>query len=183
MGYSAAQAVEDVVAAPPILDAHLDLGMYLRQERQKGRRQVFASDFLQDARESGVRGIVAAIFTDEQSINGSALQQACDQIAALQAEMCESPGQMKLCMTYADLMEAAASGQIAILLSFEGIEPLGGNAELQLRRALKLLRTNFWEVALKPLPIVLFLICVVFLVMPYWGDIKNLLLGKKKSQS
>ena len=130
MGYSAAQAVEDVVAAPPILDAHLDLGMYLRQERQKGRRQVFASDFLQDARESGVRGIVAAIFTDEQSINGSALQQACDQIAALQAEMCESPGQMKLCMTYADLMEAAASGQIAILLSFEGIEPLGGNAEL-----------------------------------------------------
>ncbi len=60
---------------------------------------------------------------------------------------------------------------------------LGGNAELQLRRALKLLRTNFWEVALKPLPIVLFLICVVFLVMPYWGDIKNLLLGKKKSQS
>ena len=58
--------------------------------------------------EGGVRAIVAAIFTDEQSINGTALRQACEQIAALQAEARESPGTLRLCATYADLMDAAA---------------------------------------------------------------------------
>ena len=124
------QTTKNVTIGPQILDAHLDLGMYLRQERQKGRQRVFESDVLRDAQEGGVRAIVAAIFTDEQSINGTALRQACEQIAALQAEARESPGKLRLCATYADLMDAAASGQIAILLSFEGIEPLGDNIEL-----------------------------------------------------
>lgn len=56
---------------------------------------------------------------------------------------------------------------------------LGGNAELQLRRAFKLLRTNFWAVALKPLPLILLAICLLFLIMPFWGDIKEFITKKK----
>jgi putative tricarboxylic transport membrane protein len=56
---------------------------------------------------------------------------------------------------------------------------LGGNAELQLRRAFKLLRTNFWAVALKPLPLILLAICLLFLIMPFWGDIKKFITKKK----
>ncbi len=115
---------------PPVFDAHLDLGMYLRQERQKGRREVIAADFIRDMKENGVVGVIAAIFVDEVSINGTALEQACEQIAALRAEERESPGLFRICTDYQMLREAIDEGLVAVLLSFEGAEPLGTNPEL-----------------------------------------------------
>lgn len=114
----------------PVIDAHLDLGMYLRQERQKGRRKVIASDFIDDMRQNGVIGVISAIFVDEHTINGSALEQACEQIAALQAEERESPGLFRICTNYQTLYQTVEEGMLAILLSFEGVEPLGLNPEL-----------------------------------------------------
>lgn len=116
--------------SPPVFDAHLDLGMYLRQERQKGRRKVIAEDFITDMKENGVIGIISAIFVDEGAINGSALEQACEQIAALRAEERESPGLFRICTDYQTLRQAIDEGVLAILLSFEGAEPLGMNPEL-----------------------------------------------------
>ena len=114
----------------PTIDAHLDLCMYLRQEHLKGRRNVIATDYLPDIRESDVKVIVSAIFVDEQEISGSALQQACDQIAALQAEQRACPELFEICTSYSDVAHAMEQGKLAILLSFEGVEPLGLNVEL-----------------------------------------------------
>lgn len=114
----------------PVVDAHLDLCMYLRRERQKGRRQVMASDFMDDIRKHGVQCIISAIFVDEYGESGSALQQACDQIAALQAEERETPGLFRICKNSRELKQARDDGMLAILLSFEGAEPLGMNPEL-----------------------------------------------------
>ncbi|MGM9661926.1 MAG: dipeptidase [Oscillospiraceae bacterium] len=114
----------------PMVDAHYDLGMYVRQERQKGRRRVIETDLLEGMRQGGVQVLMSAIYVDEQSVNGTALQQACEQLAALQAELRESPGLFAVCTSYAELQRAAAEGKLAILLSFEGAEPLGQNVEL-----------------------------------------------------
>ena len=79
--------MKESVCKYPAIDAHLDLGLYLRRERQKGRRQVLLEDYLSDMRAGNVKAVVSAIFVDEQSEWGSALQQACDQVVALQTEV------------------------------------------------------------------------------------------------
>lgn len=121
--------MKESVCAHPAIDAHLDLGLYLRRERKKGRRRVLAEDYLEDMRSGGVKAVVSAIFVDEQGECGSALQQACDQVAALQAEAAGSDC-FRICRSGAEIEAAHACGSIALLMSFEGIEPLEGNPEL-----------------------------------------------------
>lgn len=71
----------------PVVDAHYDLGMFLQQERQKGKRKIIETELMPELRRGGVQVLVSAIYVDENSVSGSALRQACNQIAALQAEM------------------------------------------------------------------------------------------------
>ena len=69
--------------------------------------------------------MVSAIYVDENSVCGSALRQACNQIAALQAEMKESPDLFSVCTSAMEIEKARKEGKPAIIMSFEGIEPLG----------------------------------------------------------
>ena len=114
----------------PVVDAHYDLGMFLRQERQKGKRKIIESELMPGLKQGGVQVLVNAVYVDETGINGSSLQQACEQLAALQAEQRESPGLFDICTSYAELEKAREQGRLAILISFEGVEPLGSNIEL-----------------------------------------------------
>ena len=114
----------------PVVDAHYDLGMFLRQERQKGKRKIIENELMPGMKQGGVQVIVNAIYVDENGVSGSALQQACEQLAALQAEMRESPGLLAVCTSSAEIEKAKEEGKLAILLSFEGVEPLGSNVEL-----------------------------------------------------
>lgn len=112
------------------IDAHLDLCMYLRQERRKGRSGVIAQDYIHDMRRGGVMAIVSAIFVDEERESGPAIQQACEQIAALRAECGETPGLFRVCTDSTELRRANDAGEIGIFLSLEGAEPIGQNPEL-----------------------------------------------------
>ncbi|MBQ2698822.1 MAG: dipeptidase [Firmicutes bacterium] len=113
-----------------IVDSHLDMCMYLRQEHQNGRNGVIKSDYLEDIKAGGVNVIVSALYTDATGINGSFSQQAYDQIAALYAELEATPGLFRLCTSYDEIVATVNAGELAILLSFEGCEPLGNNPEL-----------------------------------------------------
>lgn len=56
---------------------------------------------------------------------------------------------------------------------------LGKNAEIHLRRTMMLAGDNIGSVLMKPLPLVLLSINLLFLISPFWPDIKNFL--KKKT--
>ena len=114
----------------PVVDAHYDLGMFLQQERQKGKRKIIETELMPELRRGGVQVLVSAIYVDENSVSGSALRQACNQIAALQAEMKESPDLFSVCTSAMEIEKARKEGKPAIIMSFEGIEPLGRNVEL-----------------------------------------------------
>ena len=114
----------------PAIDAHLDLGMYLRRERNKGRQRVLVQDYLSDMQAGHIKAIVAAIFVDDKREWGSSLQQACDQIAAIQQEVEDAQAYFSICKNYGEIAQAHADHKIAILLSFEGAEPLEDNIEL-----------------------------------------------------
>lgn len=58
---------------------------------------------------------------------------------------------------------------------------LGKNAEIQFRRTLLLMGDNIGSVLMQPLPLTLLAIDLLFLIMPFWDDIKKLF--KKKNES
>lgn len=114
----------------PVVDAHLDLGMYLAQERRKNRRRVMESDFIDDIRKGGVKVIVAAIFVEPESPEGTPFEQACRQIEALYEEQEESPELFRLCTGAAEINACIDRGIPAVLMSMEGAEPLGDDPQM-----------------------------------------------------
>ncbi|MCB0007521.1 MAG: membrane dipeptidase, partial [Anaerolineales bacterium] len=52
-----------------------------------------------------------------------------DQVARLYAEVAITP-ELALCRTYDEILSARAAGQIALLLTMEGVEPLGADPDL-----------------------------------------------------
>jgi len=57
---------------------------------------------------------------------------------------------------------------------------LGKGAEMQLRRALLLMGGRIGSVLMRPLPLTLLAINLLFLISPFWGDIKKLFTKNKK---
>ena len=62
----------------PVIDAHLDLGVYIRRERKQGRRQVLKEDYLEDMRRGGIEAVIAAIYVDPENDWGSCLLYTSD---------------------------------------------------------------------------------------------------------
>lgn len=122
--------IQEIHQSNIIVDAHLDLCMYIDRQRSTGRRKVIQRDYLEDMRKGGVNVIVSAIFVEDYGSGETVLRQAMDQIGALYAELRESPGIFEVCCSYDEIQRTVAAGKLAILLSFEGVEPLGKNVEL-----------------------------------------------------
>ena len=57
---------------------------------------------------------------------------------------------------------------------------LGKGTEMQLRRALLIMEGKFGSVFLRPLPLALLAINLLFLISPFWGDIKKIITKNKK---
>lgn len=113
----------------PIVDAHLDLAYDLYAKRRDGRTHVIRDEYLEDFRKGGVRVVVSSLFVDGRDLPEGALHQALGQVGALYAELRETP-ELALCRSYPEIEAALGAGKIALLLSFEGVEPLGNEEEL-----------------------------------------------------
>lgn len=113
------QAAENI-----IVDAHLDLLKDLHYLRNRGKIKVFETDYLEDFKRGGVNVVVASIFIDDEYIPEMALRIALGQVSCLYHELEESPGVIALCKNFDDVKAAIEQDKVAILLSFEGVEPL-----------------------------------------------------------
>ena len=129
-----------------VADAHYDLLNLIARKRIEGGRRgsVFAEDYLETLQKSGVNMIVSSVFLDSSHVPELALRRALDQLACLHEELDRSPG-LALCRTAEEVRRACARGQIALMLSFEGAEPLGQD--------LRLLRV-FYELGVRGLGLV-----------------------------
>ncbi|HEV2803903.1 MAG TPA: membrane dipeptidase [Chthoniobacterales bacterium] len=112
---------------PGVIDMHFDLPMDLYDKR--GRKNVLATDFLEDleAGDIGVAG--AAIYLDDRYLPEMALRAALDQVARLYIEVGES-GRFTICRSHREILQAREEKKIALLLTMEGVEPLGSDLDL-----------------------------------------------------
>ena len=113
-----------------VVDAHFDLPWDVANQRERGGREVIATQYLERFREGGFNLIVAAIFIDNYFLPEMGLRRALDQISHLAEELDGLAESMVLCRSMEDIRQAEAGGRIALLLSLEGADPLQGDLRL-----------------------------------------------------
>jgi len=112
-----------------VIDAHSDLLNDILGRRSIGQKAVLESVWVPAMQAGGIDLRVAAIFNAAQFVPELALRRALDQVAALFAELEESPG-ARLCTTHSDILQAKADGKRGFILGMEGVEPLGADLAL-----------------------------------------------------
>lgn len=110
-----------------LVDLHFDLPMDLYEKR--GRQDVLTTDFLPDL-EAGDIGVVGvALYVDDRYLPEMGLRVALDQIARLYAEVDQSDG-FAICKSNREILQAQGEGKIALLITMEGVEPVGTDLDL-----------------------------------------------------
>ncbi|MEY2540007.1 MAG: rane dipeptidase [Verrucomicrobiota bacterium] len=113
--------------AEGIIDLHFDLPMDLYEKRH--RTHVLQTDFLPELERGGVGVIGAAIFIEDGYLPEMGLRVALDQIARLYEEV-EQSKRFVICKSHDDIARTRGSGNISLLITMEGVEPLGRDLDL-----------------------------------------------------
>lgn len=116
---------------PGIIDMHFDLPLDLFD--RSAERGLLHDEFVPELRAGGVSLVGAAIFVEDKFLPEMALRVALDEVARLYDEVALAAGDVMICRNYADIEQARTTGKIGVLITMEGVEPLG--TDLQLLRA------------------------------------------------
>jgi membrane dipeptidase len=112
-----------------VVDAHSDILSDILAKRAARQTGVLNSTWLPAMDAGGIDVRVLAIYNGPLYLPELALRRALDQIAALHAELDESP-RAALCTTHAEVVAATSAGKKAFILGMEGAEPLGSDLSL-----------------------------------------------------
>src|SRR6266478_1723736 len=105
-----------------IIDMHFDLPMDLYEKRE--RKKVLETEFLPELEAGNIGVVGVAIYIEDRYLPDTGLRVALDQIARLYAET-EQSRRFAICRSYHEIQEAHETGRIALLITMEGVEPLG----------------------------------------------------------
>lgn len=112
---------------PGLVDLHFDLPMDLYEKRNSPG--LLVSHYLPEF-EAGDIGVVgAAIYIEDRYLPQMGLRVALDQIARLYAEV-EKSDRFAVCRTNEEIQRARTAKKIAVLITMEGVEPLGDDLNL-----------------------------------------------------
>src|SRR5438270_7666559 len=110
-----------------IIDLHFDLPMDLYEKRD--RKNVLETEFLREFEEGNVGVAGVAIYIEDRYLPETGLRVALDQIARLYAET-EQCGRFAICKSYREIQKARGADKVALLITMEGVEPLGSDLDL-----------------------------------------------------
>jgi membrane dipeptidase len=112
-----------------VFDAHSDILSDILGRRTAGQRGILNSAWLPAMDAGGIDARVLALYSPPDYLPELALRRALDGIAALHAELDESP-RATLCTTGAEMARATSGGKKAFVLGMEGVDPLGSDLGL-----------------------------------------------------
>ncbi len=117
----------DQLHADGIVDLHFDMPMDLYEKRN--RTGVLATDFLPELEAGDIGVLGTAIYIEDRYMPEMGLRVALDQISRLYAEAAGS-GRFAISKSYENILDARKARKIALLITMEGVEPLGTDLEL-----------------------------------------------------
>ncbi len=121
---------QEILARSTVIDCHLDLLPDLEAKHRQGRKNVLLEDYMEGFKKGGVDVIVSSIFVDSDLLPEMAQKKALAQIAAFYEELDTCGGQFVLATCAEDIEKARRENKLAIMLAFEGAEPLSGDPSL-----------------------------------------------------
>lgn len=110
--------------------SHDDFPAVLALRRAAGEYGYLRSYYLSRFRHAGAELVIGAVFVHPATPPGAALENALEQLAAVEAEVAACGDSFALVTTAEELEDARRRGQIALVLSLEGADPLGGTSVL-----------------------------------------------------
>ena len=117
----------DRLQADGVVDLHFDMPMDLYEKGD--RRKVLATDYLPELETGGIGVLGAAIYIEDRYMPEMGLRIALAQISRLYAEVEES-ARFAICKSYQEILRAREDRKIALLITMEGVEPLGTDLDL-----------------------------------------------------
>jgi membrane dipeptidase len=115
----------DRLHAGGIVDFHFDLLIDLYEKRN--RPGILVSHFLPEFEAGGIGVLGVAIYVEDRYLPEIGLRVALDQVARLYAEV-EQTDRFAICKTFAEIEQARR--KIALVITMEGVEPLGEDLNL-----------------------------------------------------
>ncbi|MDQ3811179.1 MAG: dipeptidase [Chloroflexota bacterium] len=118
---------EDAVLTQRIglVDSHNDFATAIATRRASGVYDSLASYWLPRFREGGIQLVVAPVWISSLFVPEGALRRAVQVVDGLLAEIEACSQEATLVRTSGEIERARIDGKVAILLAFEGAEPLG----------------------------------------------------------
>jgi membrane dipeptidase len=105
-----------------VIDGHSDILFDMLCSKQRNEAKALTQKHLPILKKGGVNAIIAAVFTGYCSENP--LRNALLEIGYLYEELRENP-EIRLILSRKDIMQIKRSGALGIILSMEGLDPLG----------------------------------------------------------
>jgi membrane dipeptidase len=110
-----------------IVDLHFDLPLELYEKRD--RPKVIETEFLPEFEAGNIGVLGVAIYVEDRYLPEMALRVGLDQIARLYAEV-QISERFAICKSYREIAAARAAGKIGLVITMEGVEPLGSDLNL-----------------------------------------------------
>ena len=110
-----------------IIDMHFDLPMDLYEKRE--RENVLETEFLPELETGNIGVVGAAIYIEDRYLPDAGLRVALDQISRLLIET-QTCHRFAICKRYHDIERARKEHKVALLITMEGVEPLGTDLNL-----------------------------------------------------
>src|SRR5438094_921090 len=117
----------DQLHADGVIDLHFDMPMDLYEKRD--RTNVLATEYLSELEAGNIGLLGAAIYIEDRYMPEMGLRVGLDQIARAYAEA-EQCSRFTICKSYQEILHARRDRKIALLITMEGVEPLGTDVHL-----------------------------------------------------
>lgn len=113
-----------------VVDAHFDLTMDMQDKWDRGRRDILRRDHLPGFRQGKLNLVVSSLFLHSYFLPEMALRKALTQISILKNELEALKDEVRLVTRSEDLDMIREDGLLGIMLSFEGLDPIGNDLDL-----------------------------------------------------
>jgi membrane dipeptidase len=117
----------DRLHANGIVDLHFDMPMDLYEKRD--RTKVLVADYLPEMEAGNIGVLGAAIYIEDRYLPEMGLRVALDQIARIYGEVAEC-ARFAICKSFQEILDARKNRKTALLITMEGVEPLGTDLDL-----------------------------------------------------
>lgn len=113
-----------------VVDTHLDLAGEIYNRYLAGEKEVIKNRYLENFKKGGFNIVVSSLYVDDIFLPELGLRTALGQISALMEDVEMCGGEVVLIKTREQLQTVVKENKIGIILSFEGLDPIGNDIKL-----------------------------------------------------